>query len=172
MLTDNAAVDVQEVFGQRLVVPRNGNLNFAQSLVEQVSGDFDLTSLRSRAAFTRPLTVVQKMEARAQQSYLGKIKELEDSLSQTQEKLVALQKQRGGTQSAILTPEQQTEVENFRKKAAEAKRDLKELRKNLRVESDALQFWTKLINIGAVPLLVVVIGIGLAAARRRRQAAR
>lgn len=172
MLTDNAAVDVQEVFGQRLVVPRNGNLNFAQSLVEQVSGDFDLTSLRSRAAFTRPLTVVQKMEARAQQSYLGKIKELEDSLSQTQEKLVALQKQRGGTQSAILTPAQQTEVENFRKKAAEAKRDLKELRKNLRVESDALQFWTKLINIGAVPLLVVLIGILLAVMRRRRQAAR
>ncbi len=169
MLTDGAAVDVQDVFGQRLVVPRNGNLNFAQSLVEQVAGDFDLTSLRSRAAFTRPLTVVQRMEARAQQSYLGKIKELEDSLNQTQEKLAALQKKRGGTQSAILTPEQQTEVDNFRKKAAETKRDLKELRKNLRVESDTLQFWTKLINIGAVPLLVVLIGIVLAIARRRRQ---
>ena len=169
MLTDNAAVDVQEVFGQRLVVPRNGNLNFAQSLVEQVAGDFDLTSLRSRAAFTRPLTVVQRMESRAQQSYLGRIKELEDSLMQTQEKLAALQKQRGGTQSAILTPEQQTEVENFRKKAADAKRDLKELRKNLRVESETLQFWTKLVNIGAIPLLVVILGLGLALARRRKQ---
>ena len=51
MLTDGAAVDIQEVFGQRLVVPRNGNLNLAQSLVEQVAGDFDLTKLRSRAAF-------------------------------------------------------------------------------------------------------------------------
>jgi len=169
MLTDNAAVDVQEVFGQRLVVPRNGNLNFAQSLVEQVAGDFDLTSLRSRAAFTRPLTVVQRMESRAQQSYLGRIKELEDSLMQTQEKLAALQKQRGGTQSAILTPEQQTEVENFRKKAADAKRDLKDLRKNLRVESETLQFWTKLVNIGAIPLLVVILGLGLALARRRKQ---
>jgi ABC-type uncharacterized transport system involved in gliding motility auxiliary subunit len=171
MLTDNAAVDVQEVFGQRLIVPRNGNLNFAQSLVEQVAGDFDLTSLRSRAAFTRPLTVVQRMESRAQQSYLGRIKELEDSLMQTQEKLAALQKQRGGTQSAILTPEQQTEVENFRKKSTDAKRDLKELRKNLRVESETLQFWTKLVNIGVVPLLVVILGLGLALARRRKQGA-
>ena len=170
MLTDNAAVEVQEVFGQRLVVPRNGNLNFAQSLVEQVAGDFDLSGLRSRAAFTRPLTVIQKMEARAQQSYLGKIKELEDSLIQTQEKLAALQKQRGTTQSTILTPEQQTEVDNFRKKATEAKRDLKELRKNLRVESETLQFWTKLVNIGAVPLLVVILGMLLATARRRRSA--
>ena len=108
------------------------------------------------------------MESRAQQSYLGKIKELEDNLMQTQEKLAALQKQRGATQARSLTPEQQAEVENFRKKATDAKRDLKELRKNLRVESETLQFWTKLVNIGAVPLLVVMLGMLLAAARRRR----
>ena len=107
MLTDGAAVEIQEVFGQRLAVPRNGNLNFAQSLVEQVAGDFDLTKLRSRAAFTRPLTVIQRMEARAQQSYLGKIKELEDNLQQTQEKLAALQKTRAGAQAATMSPEQQ-----------------------------------------------------------------
>ena len=168
MLTDGSAVEVQEVFGQRLVVPRNGNLNFAQSLVEQVAGDFDLTQLRSRAAFTRPLAVVQQMEARAQQSYLGKIKELEDSLSQTQEKLVAMQKQRASAQASVMSPEQQTEVENFKKKAIETRKDLKELRKNLRVESDALQFWTKVANIGLIPLLVVMLGIGLAVARRRK----
>ncbi|MBI4189003.1 MAG: Gldg family protein [Betaproteobacteria bacterium] len=172
LLTDGAAVEVQEIFGQRLVVPRNGNLNFAQSLVEQVAGDFDLTKLRSRAAFTRPLTVIQQMEARAQQSYLGKIKELEDNLTQTQEKLAALQKQRAGAASTILTPEQQAEVENFKIKAIETRKDLKELRKNLRVESDALQFWTKLINIGLVPLLVVILGIVLAAARRRKVVAK
>jgi hypothetical protein len=168
MLTDGSAVEVQEVFGQRLVVPRNGNLNFAQSLVEQVAGDFDLTQLRSRAAFTRPLAVVQQMEARAQQSYLGKIKELEDSLSQTQEKLVAMQKQRASAQASVMSPEQQAEVENFKKKAIETRKDLKELRKNLRVESDALQFWTKVANIGLIPLLVVMLGIGLAVARRRK----
>ncbi|MDP2707683.1 MAG: Gldg family protein, partial [Burkholderiales bacterium] len=172
LLTDGAAVEVQEVFGQRLIVPRNGNLNFARSLVEQVSGDFDLTKLRSRAAFTRPLTVIQQMESRAQQSYLGKIKELEDNLQQTQEKLTALQKGRAGAQSTLMSPEQQAEVENFKKKTIETRRDLKELRKNLRVESEQLQFWTKVVNIGMVPLLVTVLGLGLALARRRRTAAR
>jgi ABC-type uncharacterized transport system involved in gliding motility auxiliary subunit len=172
MLTDGAAVEIQEVFGQRLAVPRNGNLNFAQSLVEQVAGDFDLTKLRSRAAFTRPLTVIQRMEARAQQSYLGKIKELEDNLQQTQEKLTALQKSRAGAQAATMSPEQQAEVDNFKKKAIETRRDLKELRKNLRVESESLQFWTKVVNIGVVPLLVALLGLGLAFARRRRTVAR
>ena len=37
------------VFGQRVVVPRNGNLAFALGLVEQLSGDSALISLRSRA---------------------------------------------------------------------------------------------------------------------------
>ncbi len=39
MLSDGAAVEVQDVFGQKLVVPRNGNLSFAQGLVEQFSGE-------------------------------------------------------------------------------------------------------------------------------------
>ena len=169
MLADGAAVDVQDVFGQRVIVPRNGNLAFAQGLVEQFSGDNALISLRSRASFSRPLVVIQDMEARAQQSYLGKIKELEDSLNKTQENLQALQKTKAGPQNTILTAEQQGEIEKFRKKAAETRRDLKQLRKNLRVETDMLEFWTKVFNIGLVPLLVALAGIVLAIGRRRRQ---
>lgn len=172
MLTDNASVEVQDVFGQRLVVPRNGNLNFALSLVEQFAGDQNLISLRSRAAFTRPLTVIRDMEARAQQSYLGKIKGLEDSLNKTQEKLQDLQKKHGSGQATILTPEQQAEIENFRKTAAETRKDLKEVRKNLRVETDTLEFWTKVVNIGLVPLLVALAGLILALIQRRRVRAR
>jgi len=155
-----------------VIVPRNGNLAFAQGLVEQFAGDSALMSLRSRASFSRPLAVVQEMQDRAQQSYLGKIKELEDNLNQTQEKLQALQKSKPGAQSTVLTSEQQAELENFRKKATETRRDLKELRKNLRVDSDKLEFWTKVFNIGLVPLLVALAGLVLAVGRGRRQAAR
>jgi ABC-type uncharacterized transport system involved in gliding motility auxiliary subunit len=168
LLTDNAAVDVQEVFGQRVVIPRNGNLALAQGLVEQLAGDDALITLRSRAAFSRPLTVVQQMEAHAQQQYLGKIKELEDSLNQTQEKLQSLQKARGNASAAILTAEQQTELENFRKKAVETRLELKDLRKNLRMETDRLELWTKAINIALIPLLVALAGLVLGLARRRR----
>jgi len=171
MLSDGAAVEIQEVFGQRVAVPRNGNLALALGLVEHFSGDNALIGLRSRATFSKPLTVLRQMEAQAQQQYLGKIKELEDSLNQTQEKLQALQKGKPGAAGTILTPEQQAELDNFRKRAIETRRDLKELRKNLRVETDALEFWTKLINIGLVPLLVAIAGLALALARRRRMRA-
>ena len=171
LLSDGAAVEIQEVFGQRVAVPRNGNLAFALGMVEQLSGDSALINLRSRASFSKPLTVVREMEARAQQQYLGKIKELEDNLNKTQENLQALQKGKGGATSSILTAEQQAELDSFRQRAVETRRDLKELRKNLRVESDALEFWTKVLNIGLVPLLVAFAGLALALARRRRQAA-
>ncbi len=167
-INDGAAVQIQEIFGQRIVIPRNGNLAFAQALVDQFAGDPALIKLRSRASAARPFTVIRDMEARAQQAYLGKIKELEDNLGQTQEKLNALQKGRGQGAGAILSAEQQTELENFRRKAAETRLALKEVRRELRADSEALQFWTKVANIALMPLLVALAGIVLAILRRRR----
>jgi ABC-type uncharacterized transport system involved in gliding motility auxiliary subunit len=168
LLSDGAAVEIQEVFGQRVAVPRNGNLALALGLVENFSGGNALIGLRSRASFSKPLTVVREMEAQAQQQYLGKIKELEDSLNQVQENLKKLQGSKAGATSSIMTAEQQTELENFRSKSIETRGVLKELRKKLRVETDALEFWTKVVNIGLVPLLVALAGLGLALAKRRR----
>ena len=170
MLNDGAAVDVQEVFGRRIVVPSNGNLAFAQGILEQLASGDALASLRSRADTFRPLTVVREMQARAQEQYLGRLKSLEDELQKTTEKLQALQKAGGGAAKGalIMTPEQQAEIENFRKRVAETRRELKELRKNLRQDAEALVFWTKLLNIALMPLLVVLAGLAVYFLRRRR----
>ena len=173
MLNDGAAVQIRDIFGQKVAIPINGNLAFIQGLVEQMAGDSDLISVRSRATASRPFTVVKQMEAEASQAYLGKIKSLEDSLQETRQKLESLQKTKvpaGG--SAILSPEQQAEVENFRKRAADTRRELKEVRRELRSETEALEFWTKVFNIAAMPLVVALAGIAIAIVRRRRRAAR
>ena len=73
--------------------------------------------------------------------------------------------------SKILTAEQQLEIENFRKRAAETRRELKELRKNLRQDAESLVFWTKVANIALMPVLVALAGLAVALVRRRRQAA-
>ncbi len=169
MLADGAAVEVQNLFGQRVVTPSNGNLAFAQGLVEQAAAGDDLSSLRTRQSIFRPLTVVREMEADAQKQYFSKIKSLEDDLMQTTEKMQGLQKQSGAQKSAqILTPAQQAEVERFKKRTLDTRRELKELRKNLRQDAEALQFWTKAANIVIVPLLVALFGIGSALLRQRR----
>jgi ABC-type uncharacterized transport system involved in gliding motility auxiliary subunit len=173
LLNDGAAVQIQDLFGQKVAIPINGNLAFIQGLVEQMAGDSNLINARSRATASRPFTVVKQMEAEAAQAYLGKIKQLEDSLQETRKKLESLQKTKvpaGG--GAILTPEQQAEVENFRRRATDTRRELKDVRRELRSETEALEFWTKVVNIGAMPLLVALAGIAIAIVRRRRRAAR
>src|SRR5687768_5010137 len=81
LLADGAAVDVQDVFGRKVVVPSNGNLALAMGMVEQLAAGDDLISLRSRQASFRPLTVVRELEAEAQKEYFGRIQALEDRKS-------------------------------------------------------------------------------------------
>ncbi|MEW6689010.1 MAG: GldG family protein [Pseudomonadota bacterium] len=173
MLNDGAAIDVQEVFGRRIVVPSNGNLAFAQGLVEQLGGGDALATLRSRASAFRPLTVVREMEADAQKQYFGRLKGLEDELQKTNAKLQELQKARGAAAKGaqILTSEEQGEIDKFRKRVAETRKELKELRKNLRRDAEALVFWTKLANIGLMPLAVVLLGLAVFFVGRRRRGA-
>ena len=171
MLADGAAVDVQEVFGRRVVVPSNGNLALALGMVEQLAAGDELISLRSRAAAFRPLTVVRELEADAQKEYFGRIQALEEEKQKTQARLQELQKAQGGAAKGaqILSPEQQAELERFKKTYIETNLALKELRKNLRQDAEALVFWTKLANIALMPLLVALAGL-LAALLRRRLA--
>ena len=169
LLADGAAVDVQEVFGRRIVVPSNGNLAFALGMVEQFAAGNDLISLRSRAAAFRPLTVVRELEAEAQKEYFGRIQALEEEKQKTQARLQELQKaQPGSARNQILSAEQQEELERFKKTYSETNLALKELRKNLRQDAEALVFWTKVANIAVMPLLVVLAGLLIMFLRRRR----
>jgi ABC-type uncharacterized transport system involved in gliding motility auxiliary subunit len=173
MLADGAAVDIQEVFGRKIVVPSNGNLALAMGMVEQLASGNDLISLRSRATAFRPLTVVRELEANAQRQYLGKIQSLEAELQKTTAKLQELQRAQGtvggnaGKSGQILTAEQQAELERFRKTVAQTRLELKEVRKTLRQDAESLVFWTKVANIALMPILVALAGLAVALVRRR-----
>jgi len=177
MIQDQIAVqEMQNPFGggQRMVMPANGNLAFAQGAVEQLTGDSNLIAVRSRASRERPFTVVKEMQAKAEEKFQSSIKGMEAGLAETQRKLNELQqtKQAEAGQRFILSPEQQKEIENFRKKETEVKQQLKIERKKLRAGIDTLENRVKWLNIAAMPLLVTVAGVGLAMVRRGRRAAR
>ena len=172
MLFDHFALrQIQSPFGN-MAMAMNGNLSFAQNAVEQLTGDNNLIAVRSRAVQNRPFTVVKKMQAEAEANYRSKIKELEDSLAETQRRLNELQQKKEAGQRFILSAEQQQELENFRKKEAEAKVKLKEERKKLRQDIDSLENRVKWYNIAAVPLIVSVSGISLAFYKRKRTSAK
>jgi ABC-type uncharacterized transport system involved in gliding motility auxiliary subunit len=150
----------------------NGNLHFAQNAIEQLTGDNNLISVRSRSVQNRPFERVKRMQAEAEASYRSRIKELEDSLAETQRQLNELQQKKEKGQRFILSPDQQKAVETFRKKEAEVKVALKEERKKLRRDIDALETRVKWFNIAAMPLIVSASGLALASYKRKRTAAK
>jgi len=173
LLNDQVCVQVQDFMGYRLVRPMNGNLNLVQSFVEQLSGDENLISLRSRASLDRPFTRLKAMEALAGQAYQSQLKDLEDKKSETERKISELQSAKpGADQRLILSPEQQAELENYQKAVADMNRNLRLTSKKLRKDTDSLEFWIKVINIGSMPALVAVTGIVLAFVKRNRTAAK
>lgn len=176
MIQDKVAVDVgmNPFGGQRVVMPKNSNLAFAQGAVEQLTGDSNLIGVRSRASRERPFTVVKEIQAKAESNYQSKIKELEGSLAEAQRKLNELQqtKTQEGGQKMILSPEQQQEIAKFRQKESEVKKQLKEERRKLRADIDSLENNVKWLNIAGMPILVSFAGVGLALIRRKRRAAR
>jgi ABC-type uncharacterized transport system involved in gliding motility auxiliary subunit len=159
--------------GKRMVIPLNSNIAFAQGAVEQLAGDSNLIAVRSRASRERPFTVVKKMQADAEARHQNRIKELEAKTTDINRKITELLRSKvaEGARSVVLPAEQQQEIANFRKDEAEAKKELKQVRKKLRADIDSLENRVKWFNIAGMPLLVVALGVVLAVKRRSRQAA-
>src|SRR5262249_6277590 len=173
MIQDQIAVtQINNLFGGHVFTPNNGNLALAEGAIEQLSGDSDLITMRSRAVAMRPFTVIREMQAKAETHYRDTIRQLEGSLSETQRKLSELQQTKQNGQQFILSPEQQQEISNFRTKEASIKTQLKDERRKLRAEIDSLETRLKWINIAAMPALVAFSGIFLAIGRRKARAAR
>lgn len=173
MLADQFVAQVQNhpLFGR--VMNPGPNLAFIQNSVEQFAGDNNLITVRSRATLNRPFTVVRKMEEEAERSFRERQKGLEKELQDTQTRLNELQAQKSDkSQRLTLSPEQQKEVDAFKKKQSETRKELRNVSKQLRRNVDSLQTRVKLANIGLMPLLVVLAGIGMALVKLKRTSAR
>src|SRR5437870_3393800 len=173
MLSDNVAVrQIPTPFGNFSQV-MNGNLNFAQNAVEQLTGDNNLIGVRSRATQNRPFTKIRQMENEANKKFQNEIKKLEESRAEAQRKINELQQQKKDKdQRFILSPEQTAELAKLRKEEAEAGKHLKQVQKDLRKEVVSLQNTLKWRNILGMPLAVMASGIIIAVAKRKKTSAK
>jgi ABC-type uncharacterized transport system involved in gliding motility auxiliary subunit len=156
-----------------MVSQMNQNLDFAENLVEQMGGDSNLIGIRSRAEQSRPFTRIKKLEAEAEATGQAKIDELQQSLSESQQRLNELQQQKTDKDERyILSPEQKTEIENFRKKETEVNHELKQAQKDLRKEVVSLETRLTWLNILAMPAGVTAAGILIAVIKRKKTSAK
>jgi len=156
----------------QLYMAINGNLSFAQNLVDQLSGDNNLIAVRSRAVLQHPFTRVQKIKAQAQARTRDKDKELQDSFEKAGARLNELQQQKSPNQRYIVSPEQQAEIDNLNKTVEKIKADQRTVEKDRRRDVVSLQHKVEVVNIAAMPLVVILTGMGLAVFKRKRNSAK
>lgn len=167
-LADGLWVRVQDFFGQRVPAPYAHNGNLLVNAVDAMMGSEALISLRSRGVFQRPFTYIQDIQRKAEKEFRQKEQELLGKLNQAEERLKKLQTDaRGGDGAMVLSPEQKAEIEKFRSDTVSLRRDLRDVQFQLRREVEKVSGWVKVINIGAVPVLVAVFALILAFVRRR-----
>ena len=177
ILTDRLWVRSQNFFGQRLVSAWANNGDFVVNAVDNLLGNSDLISMRSRATSSRPFTTVQELERQADAQFRVKEQELQAELQETEAKLNELQQNRPDTaqqgqgilQSLILSPEQQAEVEKFQQRKLEIRKDLRQVRHELDQGIETLGNWLKFINIGLIPILLSVLALIMALVVRSRR---
>jgi len=167
---DRFWVQPQQQGDQTMAVPIADNLAFVAGAAENMLGSNDLISLRTRATGDRPFTVVEDMQKAADTRFLREEQDLNARIAETQEKLAALSKPGANGEATALTSEQQAEIEKFRAELTETRARLREVQRGLRSGIETLGARLALINIALVPLLLIVVALVIAVARRRRMA--
>ncbi len=170
-LADQFSVQVMNTPFGMMVQPMNDNLALFSNVIEQFAGREELIGLRSRGRADRPFVKVRDLETKALAKWQAKEQELETALQDTRTRLEALQRGKGGNERTLLSRDQQEEVARFRKVLADTNRQLKNVRRELTAEIDALGTRLKCLNILGIPLLVVLVGIVRGIIRRRRSGA-
>ena len=167
ILDDRFWAQVQDFFGQQVIVPTAGNGDFVANAVEVLSGGNDLISLRSRGTAARPFVRVQDIQREAEATYRSTEKALEDKLKETEGKIKDIQQNKEG--GVTLTAEQTQAIESFRGEMLRTRAQLREVQRALRQDIDRLKTRLEFFDIALVPILVGIAALVLGAIRLRRR---
>ena len=169
MLSDRLWVQKQPFLGQTLVSQFADNGSLAVNAVDNMLGNSDLISIRTRASSNRPFDRVDSLRADAEMQYRQTEQDLQQELADTEQKINELQAGKSEDSLMVLSEEQQQEIERFMQRKLEIRKELRQVQHDLQSDIERLGTRLKLINIGLVPLLVMVVAL-LYAIRRRRMA--
>ena len=150
----------------------SSNADFVLNMIDTLAGGADLASLRGRGMSLRTFTRVEEMERAAENLYQSREAALTSDLEKSQADLQQMVA-RGASQNGevgALTREQQDLLDKLNQKIVDLRRQLRDVRAAFRAEVDALETRLKLVNMLAVPALLVLVGLLVSLWRRARLA--
>ncbi len=150
----------------------SNNADFAMNVVDTLLGGAELASLRGRGVTPRPFTRVEALEQAADELYQARQSALTADLDKSQQDLqdMLAKGADGGGDATALTREQQGMLADLNRKIVDLRRQLRDVRAAVRVEIDRLETRVRLVNLLAVPLALLLMGLLVAAWRRARLA--
>ena len=170
--SNQGAYRIQNMGGMQAAMPYNGNSVLLLNIIDQAASSADLIGARSRASIRRPFTLIREMEANAENAMQDKQKELQSKLKAAQDRLTELTQSRDSSKDLRLSTAQEDEEKQFRAEVTDANKQIRELYKDLKREKDKLSARIIGLNLGVVPGLVLLAGIGIALFRRLSARAR
>ena len=142
-------------------------LDEVSNSLDNLSGNNDLISLRSRGESARPFTRVEEIRRQAENEFREQEQQLQSRLEETEQRIVVLQEKTGGS-GLILSPEQTREIEKFREEQVRTRKELRTVQHELQRNIEKLGTQLKFFNIGLVPLLIMLIAIATSIFRSRK----
>ena len=174
LLSDRMWVQIGDFLGQQSFNPFANNGDFVYNAVDNMVGNSDLIAVRTRATSTRPFEKVETIRRAAEKRYQAKEKQLQQQLDALEQKLNQLQPSTPGADAKALNREQQAELLRFQHEKLATRKSLRDVQHQLNADIDTLGTRLKIINLLAMPLLVVLLAalIGWRRWARRRAAVR
>ncbi|MBY0354641.1 MAG: Gldg family protein [Rickettsiales bacterium] len=158
-IRDGFWMQKQEAFGSSLTTPSADNGAFLLNAIDYLSGNSALFGLRTRTTDDRRFTRVDAIRTKAESRFREEEERLREKLRTLETQLGQLQSQEGG--EALLSAQQQEQLEKFRGIMVDTRRELRAVQHDLRHEIEALGSRLKLIHIGLIPLCVLLLGFWL-----------
>ncbi|MFC1719978.1 Gldg family protein [Pseudomonadota bacterium] len=169
VLTDWTWVQKQQFFGQDLVTAFADNGSLAVNAIDNMLGNRDLISIRTRAVSGRPFDRVEQIRVAAEKSYRAKEERLQAELEETEHKLTELQAAKGDSELTVMSAEQQAEIQRFVDRKLQIRRELRQVQHDLQRDINVLGTRLKLLNIALIPAAVMIFAMIYAYRKRRRQ---
>lgn len=171
MLFDRLWVRAQNFFGRQIYSHFADNGAFITNVLDNMTGSVDLIQIRARGTSTRPFVKVQAIQRDSEQKYRETENQLMQRLRETEQKLNELQRSKGQENQLILSAEQQKEINRFKQEKISVRKNLREVKRNLNKDIEALGSQLKFINIALIPMLLtlVVVFVGWKRSKRKER---
>ncbi len=169
VLFDRMWVRAQNFFGRQIYSNFADNGSLINNLIDNMTGSADLIQVRARGTSNRPFDKVQDIQRVSEQKYRETENQLLQQLRETENKLNELQRSKGQENQLIISQEQQQEIARFKQRKLEVRKSLREVKRNLNKDIEALGTKLKFINIALVPILITLVVVLLSWRKSKRK---